>query len=713
MTGRNIRTPAGVKFSPLRRRVLRAGIAAGSLFLPVPYAWVWAQSEGTLKLLRLPKLALVVGNSKYKEAPLKNPANDARAIGEMLQQTGFEVTVKLDAGRTELSAAVQAYVQELARRKSVGLFYFAGHGLQLAWRNYMLPVDADLDTVADIPRQAVEVGGLLEGIGRAANPLNVIILDACRDNPFGGLKGVDHKGLSQMDAPLSTLLAYATSPGNTASDGDGVNGLYTENLLKEIRVPEAKIEDVFKRVRLHVRRRSNGQQIPWESTSLEDDFYFVPPRSLSTLSAEEAESERRQEMVLREKRRAEEKAERKHQQELALREARLAAEEAERRRQQELALLKQQHIAEEAERKRRNESALKEAQRVAEAAERKRREEQALREAKLAEEEAARKYQQELARREQRRAEDAAERKRKEEQALSEVRLAEEDAARKYQQELALREKQRAQDEAERRRKQEPASIRKPDAALAERQFEEELAIWERIKASMEAAPLEDYLLRYPSGRFSELAQFQLDRVLARKGEKKIEITSSQGNPFTKGTARIDTNFKVGDSYHYREIDLFTKLETQKIGNRITEITEDQVRFNDGRLVTDLFGNLIRAGGGNVFTGAQFFIPDYAIGKKWATRYRITYPKGGANEFEVDFRVIARERITVPAGAFEAFHVEGKGWGRGDRGSLSVKIDYWIAPGIRRPVASEDYRRGSGGRVIANERRELTAYLQQ
>ncbi|MEK6593822.1 MAG: caspase family protein, partial [Pseudomonadota bacterium] len=390
MAGRNIRTPAGLKFSPLRRRVLRAGFAAGSLFLPVPYAWVWAQSEGTLKLLRLPKLALVVGNSKYKEAPLKNPANDARAIGETLRQTGFEVTVKLDAGRAELAAAVQTYVQELAKRKGVGLFYFAGHGVQLAWRNYMLPVDADIDTVADIPTQAVEVGGLLKGIGSAANPLNVIILDACRDNPFGGLRGVDHKGLSQMDAPLSTLLAYATSPGNTASDGDGVNGLYTENLLKEIKVPAAKIEDVFKRVRLGVRRRSNGQQIPWESTSLEEDFYFLPPKELKRISEQEQE-----------------------------------------------------------------------------------------------------------------------------------------------------------------------------------KQFNEELVIWEKIKESKEPGPLEDYLRKYPGGRFAELAQFQLDRVLARLGEKKIEIAPSQGNPFTKGTARIDTSFKVGDSYSYREIDLFTKLDTRTRTNRV------------------------------------------------------------------------------------------------------------------------------------------------
>src|SRR5262249_48099912 len=141
----------------------------------------------------LPKVALVVGNSKYKEAPLKNPANDARAIGDALKATGFAVTVKLDAGRADLAAAVQAYIAELTKRKCVGLFYYAGHGIQLAWRNYMLPVDADIDTIGDIQKQAVEVNALMAGIAKANNAMNVIILDACRDNPFGRLKGVDHK----------------------------------------------------------------------------------------------------------------------------------------------------------------------------------------------------------------------------------------------------------------------------------------------------------------------------------------------------------------------------------------------------------------------------------------------------------------------------------------------------------------------------------------
>jgi uncharacterized caspase-like protein len=139
-------------------------VAAGLLFLPVPYARVWAQSEGTIKLLRLPKVALVVGNGKYREGPLRNPANDARAIGEALKQTGFEVTLKLDATRVEMATAIQAYTQALAAGKGVGLFYYAGHGVQLQWKNYMLPVDAEIDTIDDVQRRAVEVNSLIEGL---------------------------------------------------------------------------------------------------------------------------------------------------------------------------------------------------------------------------------------------------------------------------------------------------------------------------------------------------------------------------------------------------------------------------------------------------------------------------------------------------------------------------------------------------------------------
>ena len=150
-----------------RREILKAGLGAGALFLPAPYAWVWAQqSDGALKLLRAPKVALVIGNGKYKDAPeLKNAPNDARAVADALKASGFEVTMKLDTGRAELIEAIRAYVHLMEQKKHVGLFYFAGHGVQLDWRNYMLPVDAVIDTVEDVAKASVDVARLK--IGRA------------------------------------------------------------------------------------------------------------------------------------------------------------------------------------------------------------------------------------------------------------------------------------------------------------------------------------------------------------------------------------------------------------------------------------------------------------------------------------------------------------------------------------------------------------------
>ena len=163
---------------PGRRRLLQGGVAAGALFLPAPYAWVWAQSEGALKLLRAPKLALVIGNGTYKDAPLKNPANDARAMSDALVKIGFEVTERLDATRAQMTSVIRSYTRTLAARKCVGVFYYAGHGVQLAWTNYLLPVEAEIGRLEDVPKQALAVTGLVSGITKAANPMNVIIPDA-------------------------------------------------------------------------------------------------------------------------------------------------------------------------------------------------------------------------------------------------------------------------------------------------------------------------------------------------------------------------------------------------------------------------------------------------------------------------------------------------------------------------------------------------------
>jgi|APCry1669189034_1035192.scaffolds.fasta_scaffold91883_1 hypothetical protein len=251
-----------------RRSIIKtAGFLAGTSFIPSGFL-------EAAKGIDAPRIALIIGNSKYPDSPLTNPFNDANAMGKELKVLGFDAQVLLDSNLKDLASAIQAYSGRIAKSKAVGLFYYAGHGVQLAWRNYLIPIDANIDRVDDIPKQTFELNNMLLALNKAQNPMNIIILDACRDNPFGKKLPTEQKGLSQFDAPNNSLLCYATAPGNVASDGAGANGLFTENLLREMRDPEAKIEDVFKRVRLKVRLASKGQQIPWESTSLEEDFYF-------------------------------------------------------------------------------------------------------------------------------------------------------------------------------------------------------------------------------------------------------------------------------------------------------------------------------------------------------------------------------------------------------------------------------------------------------
>ena len=276
------------------KRFVRYAVVALLLILPVrSYT-----ADAIPAVNTAPRFALVIGNGKYPGVPLKNAPNDAKAMAERLARMGFDVTMKVDATRAEMIETIRAFGGKLQKQKGIGLFYFAGHGAQLAWRNYLIPVDARIKSIAEVDAQAVDIDLLLESMTRAHNPMNLIIVDACRDNPFGGDVPLPQKGLSQVDAPPGTLLAYATAPGNTAADGLGANGLYTENMLKEMQAPGARIEDVFKRVRLNVRMQSRGQQIPWESTSLEQDFYFIPPKVLGPVSLVETEPQFQEEFAL-------------------------------------------------------------------------------------------------------------------------------------------------------------------------------------------------------------------------------------------------------------------------------------------------------------------------------------------------------------------------------------------------------------------------------
>ncbi len=230
--------------------------------------------------------ALVIGNSKYAQVPLSNPANDAAAMAKVLTRAGFTVDLKLDADQRQMDAAIRAFGDRL-KGDSVGLFYFAGHGVQVKGRNFLLPVGATVQREDEVPFKAIDAQQVLDKMDAAKNRVNVVILDACRDNPFAkaSRSTAGSGGLSQMDAPSGSLLAFATAPGSVASDGKGSNGLYTQHLLANLERPGLPVEEVFKRTRLGVRLDSRGQQVPWENTSLEGDFYFFPPTPGSTKAA--------------------------------------------------------------------------------------------------------------------------------------------------------------------------------------------------------------------------------------------------------------------------------------------------------------------------------------------------------------------------------------------------------------------------------------------
>jgi len=222
-----------------------------------------------------PRVALVIGNAAYPTMPLANPLNDARAIADTLEKLGFQVIRVENAKLPQMFDAVRQFGTAL--KSGVGLFYYAGHGAQVKGRNYLLPVDASITNEDEVAYKAFDVGLVLEKMEAAKNPLNVVILDACRNNPFARNTRSITGGLAQMDAPAGAIVAFATAPGAEAADGSGKNGLYTTYLLRYMATPGLKVEDVFKRTRVAVKQDSAGRQIPWESTSLEGDFYFTPP----------------------------------------------------------------------------------------------------------------------------------------------------------------------------------------------------------------------------------------------------------------------------------------------------------------------------------------------------------------------------------------------------------------------------------------------------
>ena len=223
-----------------------------------------------------PRTALVIGNARYESAPLRNPVNDARSMAGALRGLGFDVTLLEDASQTQMKRAIDRFGRKL-RDGGVGLFYFSGHGMQVGGRNYLIPVNANVEAEEDVEYESVDAGRVLAKMESARNSMNLVILDACRNNPLARSFRNTAQGLATLNAPSGTFISYATAPGSVASDGSGQNGLYTGELVRHMKTAGLKLEEVFKRVRADVQDQSGDKQVPWDASSLTGDFYFIPP----------------------------------------------------------------------------------------------------------------------------------------------------------------------------------------------------------------------------------------------------------------------------------------------------------------------------------------------------------------------------------------------------------------------------------------------------
>ncbi|MBI2254794.1 MAG: caspase family protein [Proteobacteria bacterium] len=225
-----------------------------------------------------PRLALVIGNGKYgKEiGSLINPPNDANLMADSLAKLGFKVTKLVNGDQKAMKRAISSFGQQLsaAGPDAVGLFFYAGHGIQVDGTNYLIPVGAAIAAEADVDLEAVSAETVLKQMEYAGARVNIVILDACRNNPLPrSMRGAD-RGLARMDAPAGSFIGYSTSPGDVANDGDGKNSPYTAALVSEMTKPGVAIEEAFRNVRVKVMATTAKQQVPWDSSSLTGAFYF-------------------------------------------------------------------------------------------------------------------------------------------------------------------------------------------------------------------------------------------------------------------------------------------------------------------------------------------------------------------------------------------------------------------------------------------------------
>jgi formylglycine-generating enzyme required for sulfatase activity len=247
--------------------------------------WLCAMGTSAMLILstgaqqRTARVALVIGNASYPDAstPLSTTIKDTRSLAEELRRSEFEVDVKENIGKEEMQRAIDAFAGKI-RSGTAALFYFSGYGIQVARQTYLLPINAQIWSEADLRRDGFSVDGLLAEMNRRGAKVKIVIIDAARRNPFERRFRASAAGLAAIDAPEGTLAMYSAAPGKLINDGSGANSVFMTELIKELRVPNLTAEEVFNRARIGVSRASNNEQVPWVASSLVEEFYFGASR---------------------------------------------------------------------------------------------------------------------------------------------------------------------------------------------------------------------------------------------------------------------------------------------------------------------------------------------------------------------------------------------------------------------------------------------------